>query len=86
MHKRLHSQGKVAVRFIERELNLTRPDQGAVAMLLKVDFDSGLTRRRLFADCPARMTKLALLKSIEWFKSVQRPQRQPRLVYLVVAA
>jgi tRNA G10 N-methylase Trm11 len=37
-------QGKLAERFIERALNLTRPNQGAVAMLLKVDFDSGLTR------------------------------------------
>jgi hypothetical protein len=63
-------QGKLAERFIERALDLTRPNQGAVAMLLKVDFDSGLTRRRFFADCPAWMTKLVLLKRIEWFKSV----------------
>jgi hypothetical protein len=63
-------QGKLAERFIERGLELTRPSQGAVAMLLKVDFDSGLTRRRFFADCPAWMTKLVLLKRIEWFKSV----------------
>jgi hypothetical protein len=63
-------QGKLAERFIERALNLTRPSQGAVAMLLKVDFDSGLTRRRFFADCPAWMIKLVLLKRIEWFKSL----------------
>jgi len=46
-------QGKLAERFIERALDLTRPNQGAVAMLLKADFDSGLTRRRFFVDCPA---------------------------------
>ena len=63
-------QGKLAERFIERALDLMRPGRGAVAMLLKVDFDSGLTRRRFFSDCPAWMTKLVLLKRIEWFKSV----------------
>jgi hypothetical protein len=63
-------QGKLAERFIERALELMRPSQGAVAMLLKVDFDSGLTRRRFFTDCPAWMTKLVLLKRIEWFKSL----------------
>jgi hypothetical protein len=63
-------QGKLAERFIERALDLTRPSQGAVAMLLKVDFDSGLTRRRFFADCPAWGTKLVLLRRIEWFKSL----------------
>ena len=62
-------QGKLAVRFIERALDLMRPRRGAVAMLLKVDFDSGLTRRRFFADCPAWMTKVVLLKRIQWFKS-----------------
>jgi hypothetical protein len=63
-------QGKLAEWFIQRGLELMRPSQGAVAMLLKVDFDSGLTRRRFFADCPAWMTKLVLLKRIEWFKSL----------------
>jgi hypothetical protein len=63
-------QGKLAERFIERALTLTRPNHGAVAMLLKVDFDSGLTRRRFFVDCPAWMIKLVLLRRIEWFKSL----------------
>jgi hypothetical protein len=62
-------QGKLAERFIERALDLTRPCQGVVAMLLKVDFDSGLTRRRFFADCPAWACKLVLLKRILWFES-----------------
>jgi hypothetical protein len=46
-------QGKDAIRFIERALELVRPHRGTVAMLLKADFDSGITRRRLFADCSA---------------------------------
>lgn len=62
-------QGKLAEKFIERALDVTRPRQGVVAMLLKVDFDSGLTRRRLFADCPAWGLKLVLLKRILWFVS-----------------
>jgi hypothetical protein len=62
-------QGKLAERFIERALDLTRARQGVVAMLLKVDFDSGLTRRRFFAECSAWAAKLVLLKRIEWFKS-----------------
>jgi hypothetical protein len=63
-------RGNLAEQFIERALDLTRPSQGTVAMLLRVDFDSGLTRRRFFAHCPAWMTKLVLLKRIQWFKSL----------------
>jgi hypothetical protein len=63
-------QGKLAEWFIERALTLTKPRLGTVAMLLKVDFDSGSTRRRFFADCSAWAAKLVLLKRIEWFKSM----------------
>jgi hypothetical protein len=62
-------QGKMAEKFIEQALALTRPRNGLVAMLLKVDFDSGATRRRFFADCPAWACKLVLLKRIIWFES-----------------
>jgi hypothetical protein len=62
-------QGRLAEKFIERALELTRPQKGVVAMLLKVDFDSGLTRQRIFADCPAWGLKLVLLKRIMWFAS-----------------
>jgi hypothetical protein len=47
-------QGKLTERFIERGLELMRPRRGAVAMLLKVDFDSGLTRRRFFSPTVRR--------------------------------
>lgn len=63
-------QGKIAEEFIARALELTRPRNGLVAMLLKPDFDSGSTRRRFFADCPAWGCKLVLLKRIVWFKSL----------------
>jgi hypothetical protein len=62
-------QGRTAAKFIEQALELTRPRNGLVAMLLKVDFDSGATRRRFFADCPAWACKLVLLKRILWFES-----------------
>jgi hypothetical protein len=61
--------GRLAEKFIERALRLTRKRRGVVAMLLKVDFDSGSTRRRFFADCPAWSRKIVLLRRIQWFKS-----------------
>jgi hypothetical protein len=47
------SGGRIAQQFIDQALEFTRPKKGAVAMLLKVDFDSGKTRRHLFAACRA---------------------------------
>jgi hypothetical protein len=40
----------------------------AVTMLLKVDFDSGITRRRLFADYSARGEPIILMNRIQWVK------------------
>jgi hypothetical protein len=57
--------GKTALKFIEQALEFTRPTQGAVAMLLKVDFDGGKTRSHVFADCPA---KVVLTERIGWFE------------------
>lgn len=61
-------RGKLAVQFIEQALELTRQSRGRVAMLLKVDFDSGKTRRHLFGDCQAFALKLVLLDRIVWFE------------------
>lgn len=58
---------KLATEFIEHALFLTEPEQGIVAMLLRVDYDSGSTRRHLLADHPAFFKKVALTKRIEWF-------------------
>jgi hypothetical protein len=57
-----------ALKFIERALELTQPMCGSVAMLLRVDFDSGKTRGHLFADCPAFAGKVVLTKRIVWFE------------------
>jgi len=61
-------QGRMALQFIERSLEYTRPAQGVVAMLLKVDFDSGKSRRHVFADCPAFAGKVVLIERIVWFE------------------
>jgi hypothetical protein len=37
-------------------------------MLLRVDYDSAITRRHLFADCQAFATKLVLTRRIVWFE------------------
>jgi hypothetical protein len=60
--------GRIARQFIERALEVTRPRRGAVAMLLKVDFDSGKTRRHLFAECAAFVGKVVLTDRIVWFE------------------
>lgn len=59
-------QSRLAVRFIEHALKLTRPYGGKVAMLLKVGFDSADGRRHLFADHPAFAVEYRLTKRIRW--------------------
>lgn len=61
------TQGVLAEKFIERSLAATI-DHGFVAMLLAVDFDSGSTRARFFADCPRFAGKIVLTKRIKWFE------------------
>jgi hypothetical protein len=58
----------LAPSFIEHALDLMRPSGGAVAMLLRTDFDHAQTRRHLFADCPAFAKKLVLTRRIRWFE------------------
>jgi hypothetical protein len=57
--------GRLAVRFIEHALAL---DVSVVVMLTRIDFDSGKTRRHLFADCKAFAHKIILLDRIVWFE------------------
>lgn len=60
--------GRQALEFIETALDVTSPD-GMVAMLLKVDFDSGKSRAHVFADHKAWAKKLVLRRRILWFPS-----------------
>lgn len=60
------SGGRLAVKFIDHALRLTKPHGGKIAMLLRVDFDSAGGRRRLFADHPAFAAKFTLTRRIRW--------------------
>ena len=60
------NQGRVAQHFIEHALALTKPCRGFVAMLLKVDFNSGKTRRHLFAEHRAFVGKIVLVRRVRW--------------------
>lgn len=69
-------QGRWARQFIEHSLHLMMPRGGLVAMLLRCDFDHGLTRRHLFYDCTFFAAKLALTSRPEWFADGDKGPRQ----------
>lgn len=54
--------------FVMHAVVLVKPRQGFVAMLLSADFDSAVTRRHLFADCPMFAKTIVLTKRIVWFE------------------
>ena len=56
--------GRLACQFIRHALELVP----VVAMLLRVDFDSGKTRTDLLRDCAAFGHKIILLDRIVWFE------------------
>lgn len=58
-------RGELAEKFAYHALTIGAP---IVALLLRVDFDSAKTRRRLFADCPYFAGKIVLLDRIDWFE------------------
>jgi hypothetical protein len=64
--------GRLAQRFIENALEETRPN-GVVAIVLKVDFDSGKTGAHLFDDS-SFAKRLILRDRIVWFEPAT-PQR-----------
>lgn len=58
---------ELATKFIERALQIV-PWDGAVAMLLRTDFDHAKTRASLFGKCSAFYKKVVLTKRIQWFE------------------
>lgn len=58
----------LATEFCRHAVELMRPCQGMVCMLLRCDFDHAKTRTDLFRDCPAFAMKLTLLRRIVWFE------------------
>jgi hypothetical protein len=63
-------RGELAVAFIAHALELNVP---RIALLLRNDFDSAITRRHLFADEPRFAGKLILLNRIKWFDGPSSP-------------
>lgn len=61
------TQGKLALKFIERSLELTAHHHCRIAMLLPIDYDSGSTRRHVFGDCPRFYHKITLLNRVRIF-------------------
>lgn len=59
-------QNRLAVKFIEHALALTKPVRGQVAMLLTADFDHAKGRRHLFAEHPAFAARIAIQNRIRW--------------------
>jgi len=55
--------GRLACAFIERALQLVP----IVAILARIDFDSGKTRTHLFRDCKQFAHKIVLLDRVVWF-------------------
>lgn len=64
--------GRLAVDFIRHALALTEARRGKVAMLLRVDFDSAVTRRAVFGDHPAFAGKYILTRRIRWANLEQK--------------
>ena len=52
---------QAAEAFVARGLQRLSPGQG-LALLLPVDFDSGVTRRKFFHDCPAFIGRFVLTR------------------------
>jgi predicted RNA methylase len=63
-------RGELAVRFIEHALELQVPQ---VAMLLRADFDSAVSRQHLFRHNPVYAGKLVLLHRVKWFVGPSSP-------------
>jgi hypothetical protein len=66
---------KEAEKFIRHGLKLLSPlEDPFMAMLLPIDFDSGKTRRDMFADCPLFAGKVVLTSRIVW---IEKPGASP---------
>jgi hypothetical protein len=62
------SRNATAVKFVERGLAYVARRGVTLALLLPSDFDSGRTRRHLFADCPHFAAAIVLTRRIVWFE------------------
>jgi hypothetical protein len=70
-------RNKTAEAFVARGLQRLSPGQG-LALLLPVDFDSGVTRRKFFHDCPAFIGKIVLTQRAVWFQRTDGIREAPK--------
>jgi hypothetical protein len=63
-------RGELAVRFIEHALELAIP---RIAVLLRNDFNSAISRQHLFRRCQIFAGKIVLLNRIKWFDGPSSP-------------
>jgi hypothetical protein len=66
-----HRRGEEAERFIERALSFSTIKR--VAMLLRNDFDSAISRQHLFRNNSMFAGKIVLLNRIKWFPGPSSP-------------
>lgn len=64
--------GRLAVRFVEQALTVTRRQGGKVAMLLPLAFDAAKGRRHIFGDCPEFAGRYVLTTRIRWANLEQK--------------
>ena len=63
-----------AKQFIKKALGYASKTGGKVAMLLRNEFDSAVTRKNLFGDHPAFALKIVLTKRPRWFDDGGSPR------------
>ena len=70
-------RGRLAERFIEARLRRLKYCR-FLALLLPVDFNSAITRGRLFGDFPHYRAKITLRGRIAWFKRNDGTREEPK--------
>jgi hypothetical protein len=68
---------RTAEAFVEIGLRRTEK-RGSLALLLPIDFDSGITRRKFFGDCPRFAGKLVLMRRVAWFSRTDGKREAPK--------
>ena len=71
-----NARGKTAEAFIET--GIRRLGNGFLALLLPAEFDSAVTRRRFFDECPAFTAKIILTRRVKWFENPANPKINPK--------
>lgn len=84
--------GQIAASFIRTALSTSAR---IIALVLRIDYDSAITRADIFRDCPYFAGKIVLLRRIKWFAGPRtpsdnhawfiwdkdRPEGEPRIWY-----